>query len=206
VGWGQNYYGEDNIPSLLMPVFGVAEGDSHSVALLSPWPRLTVTVSPKAQTVGIGSTVFVAASATGSPSLTYQWYFGTRYTEEFNQWRNFFYQKKRKIIPMSLRKLLSEPLTLAVWFMDDGRLDYREKSHYAYTMSVDDFSFKEAEMLRKILKERFKIESVVYKCQGRNKIYPKLYIGKSGRDKFRKIVSPYLLSCFSYKKPSKMPN
>lgn len=63
---------------------------------------------------------------------TNQWYFGTRFYEDLEEIRKNFYRKRTKIIPDNIEKLFKSPITLAVWFMDDGRLDYRVKSHYAY--------------------------------------------------------------------------
>ncbi len=132
---------------------------------------------------------------------TNQWYFGTRFTAEFEKIRKMFYEDRRKIVPRNIDVLFDSPLTLAVWFMDDGRLDYRAKSHSAYHVSTDSFTESDVTRLQDLLKERFGVSARTYLSLCRGKRYPKLYIGKEGRDAFTKAVAPYVLPCFAYKLP-----
>lgn len=132
---------------------------------------------------------------------TRQWYFGTRFYENLENLRKIFYKDRKKVIPENIADLIQSPLTLAVWFMDDGRLDYRAKSHYAYHISTDSFTESEVRQLQHLLLERFGIAAKTYLSLCRGKYYPKLYIGKEGRDRFTELVAPHLLPCFEYKLP-----
>lgn len=132
---------------------------------------------------------------------TRQWYFGTRFFENLEELRSIFYVHRTKVVPENITELFQSPLTLAVWFMDDGHLDYRAKSHYAYHISTDSFTVSEARVLQKLLLEKFGIVAKTYLSLCRGKKYPKLYIGKEGRDTFTKTVAPYILPCFRYKLP-----
>lgn len=132
---------------------------------------------------------------------TNQWYFGTRFFENLEDLRKMFYTNRKKVLPKTIAELFTSPLTLAVWFMDDGRLDYRAKSHCAYHISTDSFAESEVGQLQTLLSERFGIASKTYLSLCRGKQYPKLYIGKEGRDAFTKTVAPYILPCFRYKLP-----
>jgi hypothetical protein len=134
-------------------------------------------------------------------SDTRQWYFGTRFCEDLEVVRRRFYRNGRKVVPSAIEALFDTPVTLAVWFMDDGRLDFREKSHYAYHISTDSFTETSVRRLQALLKKRFGIVAKVYLSRCRGKQYVKLYIGKAGRDAFRVAVAPYLLNCFRYKAP-----
>ena len=134
-------------------------------------------------------------------SDTRQWYFGTRFYEDLEVMRRLFYKGKTKVVPSNIAELFDSPLTLAVWFMDDGRLDYREKSHYAYHISTDSFTESDVQRLQALLLERFGIVAKTYLSLCRGKKYAKLYIGKDGRDAFSMAVAPYLLNCFEYKSP-----
>lgn len=134
-------------------------------------------------------------------SDTLQWYFSTRSLRSLEEFRNIFYKNRRKIVPRSIRILLNSPVSLAVWFMDDGSLDYRERSHYSFSISVDDFTVEETKLLQEALKRNFGIISTIQTPSSRGKKYTKLYIGKNGRSQFLKIVQPYILSCFAYKLP-----
>ena len=132
---------------------------------------------------------------------TGQWYFGTRFFENLENIRKMFYMNRKKVLPTNIVELFDSPLTLAIWFMDDGHLDYRAKSHYAYHISTDSFTESEVQRLQLLLLEKFGIVAKTYLSLCRGKRYPKLYIGKEGRDVFTKTVAPYLLSCFGYKVP-----
>ncbi len=132
---------------------------------------------------------------------TGQWYFGTRFFVDFEEIRKYFYEHRTKHVPENIIELFQSPITLAVWFMDDGRLDYRVKSHYAYHISTDSFTEPDVRRLQTLLQKRFGITAKTYLSLCRGKLYPKLYIGKKGRDVFTKTVAPYILPCFDYKTP-----
>jgi hypothetical protein len=132
---------------------------------------------------------------------TLQWYFGTRYRRDLEEIRCEFYRERAKVVPSKIADWIQSPISLAVWYMDDGRLDYREKSHYAYRLSTDSFTEPEVRSLQRILEERFDVSSSIQLSLCRGKRYPQLHIGKNGRDQFYKIVSPYILPCFNYKLP-----
>jgi len=49
-----------------------------------------------------------------------QWRFRTKSHEVFSSLRKLFYPKGKKIIPKEIVNILKSPLSLAVWYMDDG--------------------------------------------------------------------------------------
>jgi hypothetical protein len=130
-----------------------------------------------------------------------QWFFGTRYTTELTELRNIFYPKDKKIIPLIISELLNDPLSLAIWYMDDGTLDWRPKDHFAFSLSINCFSLREANLLSITLEKNFQIFSTAQNPLCRGKRYPKLYIGKKGRKKFLSTIQPYILECFNHKIP-----
>jgi hypothetical protein len=130
-----------------------------------------------------------------------QWYFSTRSTVELTEIYRFFYPNGKKIIPRNIFNLVKAPLTLAIWYMDDGGLDWRHKDHYAFTISTDSFQLRKIHLLINLLKENFGVEATVYNSLCRGKRYPKIYIGAKGRDKFLSLIKPHVLECFSYKLP-----
>jgi len=130
-----------------------------------------------------------------------QWYFGTQYLAELTDFYRRFYPRKKKIVPRDISSMFRNPLSLAIWYMDDGRLDWRPKDHYAFTLSTDSFLLNEVGILRNMLKKNFNVECNIHSPLCRGKRYPKLYIGVSGRDRFISLVKPYIVSCFSHKIP-----
>src|SRR3990167_3855972 len=63
-----------------------------------------------------------------------------------------FYRQGKKIIPKVIEKLLT-PLSLAVWFMDDGSL--KSVKHRTYVIHTLGYSRDELEKIQKVLTEKF---------------------------------------------------
>lgn len=130
-----------------------------------------------------------------------QWYFYSHSSEIFISWRDKFYPEDKKIIPQDIATILTSPLSIAIWYMDDGTLDYRPNYHCSFSLSTHSFSLEGVYRLVKVLKDNFGVESSVHNNLIRGVRYPRLYIGTKGRDKFIKLISPYILDCFKYKLP-----
>lgn len=110
-----------------------------------------------------------------------------------------FYFKGKKIIPSGIENLLISPLSLAVWYMDDGNLDKRSKYHLNSTIATYCFDFKECDLLSEVLKKNFGIVSSVNQSTMRGKIYPRLYIRSESMDKFITLIKPHIQPVFYYK-------
>lgn len=130
-----------------------------------------------------------------------QWRLLTRYSKKLLEMYKLFYPNGQKRIPANLAELLDSPLSLAVWYMDDGTLDYRIKSHFAFTLVTNCFSQKENEILIQLMKKNFAIEAAIHHSLMRGKRYPRIYIGSRGRERFYQLVKPFILKCFSHKLP-----
>lgn len=130
-----------------------------------------------------------------------QWYVRSFYSHELNDLHQLFYREGVKVIPSDISKLLSSPLSLAVWFMDDGTLDYRKNDHCAFHLCTNCFTKEEVERLTRTLNSSFRIESSVHYTLCRGKRHARIYIGAQGRDRFISLVTPYVLDCFKYKLP-----
>lgn len=125
--------------------------------------------------------------------------FYTKTSEEVGELRATFYPRGKKIIPRSIKQLLCSSLTLAVWYQDDGTLDYRKKDHYNALFATHCFSFSDCGLLAETLRENFALDVRVYKCRMRRKLRFRLYIASSSMERFMGLVRPYILPCFSYK-------
>lgn len=130
-----------------------------------------------------------------------QFYFYTSPHEEFSQLQSKFYDNRNKIVPKDINGLLKSPLALAVWFMDDGTLDYRFKDHCAFHLCTNCFTRDDTKRLIKALNDNFGVVSTLHYTLCRGKRHSRIYIGSKGRDKFIKLVSPFVLNCFKYKLP-----
>ena len=103
-----------------------------------------------------------------------------------------FYPQGKKILPKYISRLL-KPLTLAIWFMDDGSL--KSKDHRTLILNTQGFTIKEVEMLQKALKDKYSIEAQLRK----QKDGTQLMMVRESAVEFARIISPYLLPQFAYK-------
>lgn len=130
-----------------------------------------------------------------------QWYVSTRYLPVLFRLRQKFYRDGLKIVPDDIHRLLKNSLSLAVWFMDDGTLDWRVKDHYAFLLTTNCFTHEDNQSLLNVLKTNFNIEAAIHLAFSRRKRYPRIYIGAKGRDRFYTTIQPFILPCFNYKLP-----
>lgn len=118
--------------------------------------------------------------------------FATRSLPIFTPFYDQFFPLGKKVIPKELRL---DPLTLAVWFMDDG-----SKSRSSIYLNTQQFSKPEQAQLIDLLKRQFCIESTLNK----DKIYFRIRIRTRSVKKFIQLVKPFVLKKFQYKFPSVM--
>ena len=120
------------------------------------------------------------------------WQFGTRAVEELWYYWNIFYSSGRKTVPEEITELLTSPLSLAVWFMDDG---YKRNDCNAFRLSTDCFSRDEQKLLQSVLQGNFGIESALHRKRRRWNIY----IPETSARRFVEVVRPYIVPVLSYK-------
>lgn len=73
---------------------------------------------------------------------------------EFTKYYNLFYLSSKKIVPRNIHFLLTDPLSLAVWFMDDGSAEYAGAS-----LQTHGFTKNEVEKLMEVIFLNFGIET-----------------------------------------------
>lgn len=112
--------------------------------------------------------------------------------EVFDGYFQTFYSFGRKIVPLNISDILKHPLSLAVWFMDDG---YKRNDCNAFRFNTDMFSISDQKKLQKMLKQNFGVESKLHK-KGR---YRNLYIPRSSSVYFCDVVKRYIIPDLRYK-------
>jgi len=107
----------------------------------------------------------------------------------FRPWRKTFYPNGKKIFPKEFAKYIT-PLSLAVWYMDDG--NYSEGRNVK--IAADGFDCESRENLKSLLFDRFSIESTLQKSG-------KIRISSNSLTRFFDLVKPFINSCMRYKVP-----
>lgn len=115
--------------------------------------------------------------------------FATRTSPLFSGFHARFYRGDRKIVPRDIASDLS-PLSLSVWFMDDGAAD-----HAGATLQTHSFTLEEVELLVDGLRGRFGPAANPRRNRGSWIIYVK----SASMRRFREILAPHLLPGFAYK-------
>ncbi len=128
-----------------------------------------------------------------------QHYFISKPNKIMGSFRKVFYPKGKKIVPLEIEDLLKNPISLAVWYMDDGTLDKRSKYHFNSSIATYNFSFEECTKLSEVLNKNFGILVSVNQSKMREKIYPRLYVKSESMDRFISLVKPFVQPVFNYK-------
>ena len=121
---------------------------------------------------------------------------GTISHSEITKLYSIFYPNGKKIIPSVMAEYIESPLTLAVWFMDDGNVvKDKEGRVYGYHLNTQSFSKDENELLARALKIVHGIECTIQKNNG----YVRLFIRAQSREKFVSIIKQIVIPSMQYK-------
>jgi hypothetical protein len=123
-----------------------------------------------------------------------QWRFQTLSNKIFTDLWRMFYKNGTKIVPKNIVEILKSPLSLAVWFMDDGG---RRNDSYGLFLNTLSFSKLEQKRLSECLKKNFKINSRIHWITDGYR----LYIPSSEAKRFCTIIHPYIINELQYKLP-----
>lgn len=113
--------------------------------------------------------------------------FFTRSIPELTPYYHRFYQNERKIIP---KDLYITPLTLAVWYMDDGT-NCRNASY----LNTQQFSQEDQQLLISVLQKTFNL----YPNLNKDKQYTRIRFSIADSRRLAKIITPHLIPSLRYK-------
>jgi hypothetical protein len=127
--------------------------------------------------------------------VTYEyWRAQSNAMPELGKWQSIFYPKGKKQIPATLAEFFTEPLALAVWYMDDGYYNPKDKNSFLYLGRV---SREEAMYAREALVQNFGLAPRVYDKKQKGFA---LYFGVAETKKLHDVVRRHmLLPLFAYK-------
>ncbi len=127
-------------------------------------------------------------------------------SQSSNDMKNVYhimYHNRKKILNNDIISYFDEK-TLAILFMDDGcahtKKQIKNNKLYIWTkgyqISTNNFAWDEVRLLTDWLQSKFSIKATISSQNG----LPVLYIGnKDGRDKFKRIVEPFIIESMFYK-------
>ncbi len=116
-----------------------------------------------------------------------------------------FYQNGIKEISFELLDSLS-PLSIAVWFQDDGTTDWghRSKIHGinsrpTFKFCTDSFSLESCKNIQSWFKDKYNIDTSLSKRVLSDRIGYRVDISKNSIDVFIELIKPHILPMFQYK-------
>lgn len=123
------------------------------------------------------------------------WRFLTITHTALTYYYNLFYPNKTKIIPPYINELLTHPLALAVWLMDDG-----SKNKDVLFLNTQNFVKQEQELLQQCLWDIFQIDSTLnFHSYSKDKKLYRIRLTRNGSHKACQIVMRYVIPSLRYK-------
>ena len=113
--------------------------------------------------------------------------FTTRSLPLFTTYYEWFYRSGKKRVPLDLKL---DPLSLAVWFMDDGT-----RIRSALYLNTQQFSLSEQLFLQKLLLETFGLAGAL----NRDKHYFRIRFTTESSGSLQKLIEPHVIECMKYK-------
>lgn len=107
----------------------------------------------------------------------------------FNLWRDQWYVNDKKIVPINIITHIS-PLSLAIWYMDDG-----SKTNRSYYLHTEGFSIDCIKYLQYILIHKFNIYTTIQKIRH----YNVLYISLKSKQLFYELIHLHIIPSMKYK-------
>ena len=114
-------------------------------------------------------------------------------TPALGKWRRLFYPNGKKVIPPTLADVLTQALALAVWYMDDGYYDAKERNSYLYLGRV---SKQEAQTAQRAIQKNFGIRARIYDKKTKGFA---LFFSVSETKKLHKLIRTHVRPEFDYK-------
>jgi LAGLIDADG DNA endonuclease family len=119
--------------------------------------------------------------------------FATRSVAALNEYFSMFYGSAGvKRIPESMLDVLRSPLSLAVWYMDDGGKRNDCRSGY---LNTNAYSLRDVESLKECLRRNFGIATRTHFAAGK----PRIYVPVNQFGEFCELIRAHIIPEMSYK-------
>ena len=114
---------------------------------------------------------------------------------ELGKIHTIFYPNGKKKIPKNLDEILS-PLSLAVWYMDDGYYSNRDHSGYLYLGKTGE---DEAKIAKEAIRKNFSLNPTILNKKNKGFV---IYFSPREMKKFSAIIQKFVIAEMRYKIPS----
>jgi hypothetical protein len=121
-----------------------------------------------------------------------KYYFNTLGLPALQPYGQLFYRKRKKVVPGSIASLMT-PLSLAVWFMDDGSC--KSRFHKARIFNTQSFCENDLRILQEMMLHKFQIATTLRKQREGKQIY----IPSVSVDRFIRLIEPFIIPSMEYK-------
>ncbi|PIS22473.1 hypothetical protein COT50_01865 [candidate division WWE3 bacterium CG08_land_8_20_14_0_20_41_10] len=119
--------------------------------------------------------------------------FQSNSSPEIGAFRRIFYDDHgKKVIPENMVELLHHPLSLCVWYLDDGYYYKKDKMSYIY---LPNYSSKEFDFLTLVMTKNFNLSPKLK----RKKLGWCLLFSVLQTRELIKLISPFVPDCMKYK-------
>ena len=143
----------------------------------------------------LGKPIYLERIHPKTKSTYHYWRWQSNSTPVVGNWHSRFYQNGKKIIPDNLPEMLHDPLSLAVWYMDDGYFNC--KNHNCHSLIyLGRVTRKEAEIAAQAISQNFSVQPRVY--DKKNKGYA-LFFPVAETKKLHELIRPHIHPVFNYK-------
>ena len=113
--------------------------------------------------------------------------FTTRSLPMFTKYHSWFYVNGKKRVPNDIKL---SPLSLAVWFMDDGT-----RIRSAFYLNTQQFTLSEQKLLQELLYKTFGLKSAL----NRDKNYFRIRVSTESTKSMKKLIEPHIIPSLKYK-------
>jgi len=121
-----------------------------------------------------------------------KYWFNTVSLPSFRFYGQQFYPKEEKVIPKIISRPVT-PLSLAIWFMDDG--SRKSNVHRALILNTQGFDQASIDVIQDVLLKKFNIATTLRKQKEGNQIY----IPATQVEKFISLIKSHIISSMKYK-------
>lgn len=126
-------------------------------------------------------------------------YLVSKHSKYFGKLRDLWYKGNKKILPEEFVERHFDPLSLAIWFMDDGHIEFHHNgSPKIFEMATYNFTLKEVAFLCYLIHKKFGIRCTPRPIR-KGKYFRVRTYGKEGVLALIEIMRPFIHDSMEYK-------